>query len=59
MTGTPRRAIAGWLMVPLLLSACASMNRNQCVNADWYAVGLEDGARGRPLERLGHFDHNA
>ena len=55
MTGTPRRAIAGWLMVPLLLSACASMNRNQCVNADWYAVGLEDGARGRPLERLG--DH--
>ena len=43
MTGTPRRAIAGWLMVPLLLSACASMNRNQCVNADWYAVGLERG----------------
>jgi len=55
MTRMPCRAIVGWLMVPLLLSACASMNRNQCVSADWYAVGLEDGARGRPLERLG--DH--
>lgn len=31
------------------------MDRNQCVNADWYAIGLEDGARGRALERLG--DH--
>ena len=31
------------------------MNRSQCVNADWYAIGLEDGARGRALERLG--DH--
>ncbi len=41
MTGTPRRAIVGWLMVPMLLSGCASMNRNQCVSADRYAVGLE------------------
>lgn len=31
------------------------MNRNQCLNADWYAIGLEDGARGRAVERLG--DH--
>jgi hypothetical protein len=31
------------------------MNRSQCLNADWYAIGLEDGARGRALERLG--DH--
>lgn len=37
----------------LVLAACASMNRSQCVNADWYAIGLEDGARGRALERLG------
>jgi hypothetical protein len=39
----------------LALAACASMNRNQCLNADWYAIGLEDGARGRAVERLG--DH--
>ena len=37
----------------LLVAACASMDRSQCLNADWYAIGLEDGARGRALERLG------
>ena len=31
------------------------MDRSECVTADWYAIGLEDGARGRPVERLG--DH--
>jgi hypothetical protein len=29
------------------------MDRNECLNANWYAIGLEDGARGQPLERLG------
>ena len=38
-----------------VLAGCASLSKNQCLNADWYAVGLEDGALGRPLERLG--DH--
>jgi len=38
-----------------LLSGCATMDRDQCLRADWYAVGLEDGARGRPVEHLG--DH--
>ena len=55
MTGTLRSAIAGWLLLSLLLSACASMDENQCLNADWYAIGVEDGARGRLLARLG--DH--
>ena len=36
-----------------LLAGCAGMDRNQCLSANWYAVGLEDGARGQPLERLG------
>src|SRR5262245_58288372 len=36
-----------------LLGGCASMDRNQCLSANWYAIGLEDGARGQPLERLG------
>jgi len=39
----------------ILLSGCASLDRDECVNADWYAIGLEDGARGRAVERLG--DH--
>jgi hypothetical protein len=46
---------------PLLLSGlcalagCASLDRDECRSADWYAIGLEDGARGRAVERLG--DH--
>jgi hypothetical protein len=36
-----------------LAAGCASLDRSECVNANWYAIGLEDGARGLPLERLG------
>ena len=39
----------------VLLAGCATLDREECVNADWYAIGLEDGARGRAVERLG--DH--
>lgn len=38
-----------------LLAGCASLDRDECRSADWYAIGLEDGSRGRALERLG--DH--
>ena len=38
-----------------LVLGCASLDKNECLHADWYAIGLEDGARGRALERLG--DH--
>lgn len=37
-----------------LLAGCATLDKNECLRADWYAVGLEDGARGQPVERLGH-----
>ena len=42
-------------VIILLLAGCASMDKDECRAADWYAVGLEDGARGRAVERLG--DH--
>lgn len=29
------------------------MDKDECRTADWYGIGLEDGARGRPVERLG------
>ena len=38
-----------------LLAGCASLGKDECRSADWYAIGLEDGSRGRALERLG--DH--
>jgi uncharacterized protein DUF2799 len=43
----------GALIAALLLAGCASMDKGECVNANWYAIGLEDGAQGRGLERLG------
>src|SRR5688572_14241675 len=43
------------VMVACLLAGCASLDKDECRNADWYAIGLEDGARGRTVERLG--DH--
>ncbi|GAB2916904.1 DUF2799 domain-containing protein [Rheinheimera gaetbuli] len=30
-----------------LLSGCASMNKSECVNADWRTIGFEDGASGK------------
>jgi hypothetical protein len=42
----------GALLV-LLLAGCASLDRSECVNANWYAIGVEDGARGQGVERLG------
>ena len=30
-----------------LLAGCATLNKNECLRADWYAIGLEDGARGQ------------
>lgn len=45
---------ASLLFVLLVLAAgCATLDKNECLRADWYAIGLEDGARGRPVERLG------
>ena len=43
------------LLIAAIASGCASLDKEECLNANWYAIGLEDGARGRPIERLG--DH--
>ena len=40
------------LAAALPLGGCASMDKPQCVNANWYAIGKEDGARGQRAERL-------
>jgi hypothetical protein len=51
----PGSRTASSLFVLLLVAACASLDKDECINADWYAIGLEDGARGRAVERMG--DH--
>jgi hypothetical protein len=46
---------ASSLLVLLTVAACATLDKDECRTADWYAIGLEDGAHGRAIERLG--DH--
>ena len=48
---------SAWSMAALALAAlglqgCASMNKDECLAVDWRTVGYEDGAAGRPAERI-------
>jgi outer membrane murein-binding lipoprotein Lpp len=36
-----------------LLASCATMDKSECLSADWRTVGFEDGAAGRPLTEIG------
>jgi len=37
----------------LTLSACATMNEDECIYSDWGAIGYEDGVRGMTGDRIG------
>lgn len=41
------------LTIFFILSGCATMGKNECLNADWKSVGYEDGARGYQGARIG------
>lgn len=36
----------------LMLAGCASMSKDECLYADWRAVGFEDGAAGAPASAI-------
>jgi len=40
------------LFAGLFLTACATMNKNECVSADWEMIGYEDGSNGASAGRL-------
>lgn len=44
--------ITGMAILVLAMSGCASMSDEECLAADWSAVGYEDGARGYTAERF-------
>ncbi|MEJ2045391.1 MAG: DUF2799 domain-containing protein [Reinekea sp.] len=48
------RSFVNVLAVAVLLSGCATMNKEECLTADWYQVGYEDGARGFSDTRIGN-----
>lgn len=45
------RASAALLL--LTLSACATMDRDECLTVDWRTVGFEDGVAGHSGDRIG------
>jgi hypothetical protein len=44
--------VIGAALVALVMSGCASMSSDECLMADWNAIGYEDGARGYTTERF-------
>jgi len=48
--------LIGLFFVVLLLSSCASLSKDECLNADWFDIGFNDGQSGYRLTRLSN--HN-
>ncbi len=40
------------LIVALVVSGCATMNQDECLTADWYQIGYEDGSYGHSDSRI-------
>ena len=36
------------------LAGCASMNKSECLTADWHMIGMEDGSQGQPVSYIGN-----
>ena len=43
------------LSLVFLLASCATLDKNECLNADWELIGYEDGTKGYLATRIG--DH--
>ena len=45
-----KRFIVFFLLLSItgLLSACATLSKNECLQADWFEIGRRDGAAGKP-----------
>lgn len=41
------------LAVALIVTGCASLSKEECLAADWYTIGVEDGANGYAISRIG------
>lgn len=42
------------ILAALTLGGCATMDKSECRTADWQTIGIEDGARGRPISYIGN-----
>jgi len=46
------RNIIALAAIALVASACSTMNKGECINADWDTIGYGDGTNGYPASRL-------
>jgi len=51
--GDWRAVVFGAVACSWLLSGCATLDKEECLQGDWRTLGFEDGARGYPLSRVG------
>ena len=42
-------------VIAILMNGCATLSKDECLTADWYAIGYEDGAKGHVATR--HAEH--
>ena len=40
------------ILVTFTISACSTMNKSECLNADWKTIGFGDGSRGYKASRI-------
>ena len=48
-----RVVLAAVLGLMVMVSGCATLNKEECLNADWYSIGFEDGSRGYAASHIG------
>jgi hypothetical protein len=48
------RKIIGLAAIAIVVQGCASMSGQECMVADWQAIGYEDGVRGAGGDRIGN-----
>jgi len=45
--------LVGLLFLALLVNGCATLGKDECLNANWETIGYEDGTRGLEASRIG------
>ncbi len=47
-----RKLTALWFVMPLILSGCATLSKDECLAGNWRNIGFKDGANGYTSARL-------
>lgn len=53
MNSAPLSKLFLIFVLGILASGCATLDKNECLVANWETIGYEDGARGRPASWIG------